>query len=104
MDLATLDLETWRLVLLPGHHYFVCDCNPAGRTVQNAVVGVVKEQKQPVAQGWMELHLPLHVVGAWATVRNWLAETVPAQRTAAAIAERIVFLIVLLMIHSSFFP
>ena len=104
MDLATLDPGNMAVSLAPGHPYFAWDCNPAGRTVQNAVVGVVKEQKQPVAQGCTELHLPLHVVGAWATVRNWLAETVPAQKTAAAIAERIVFLIVLLMNQLFPFP
>jgi hypothetical protein len=31
--------------------YFPEGATPPGRTVQNAVNGVVKEQKQPVAQG-----------------------------------------------------
>jgi len=49
--------------------------------VQNAVNGVVKEQKQPVAQGWVELQLPPQAK-PFGSLRNWRAETVPAQTTA----------------------
>jgi hypothetical protein len=61
--------------------YFPEGATPAGRTVQNAVNGVVKEQKQPAAQGWVELQLPPQVVEPLASLRNCRAETVPAQRT-----------------------
>ncbi|HEX4602444.1 MAG TPA: hypothetical protein VH724_00480 [Candidatus Angelobacter sp.] len=77
--------------------YFAGDCNPAGRTVQNAVVGVVKEQKQPLAQGWVKLHLPLQVVDPLAPVRNCWAETVPKQRTAVIMAASNMFLIFLVI-------
>ena len=49
--------------------------------MQNAVNGVVKEQKQPVAQGWVELQLPPQAK-LFGSFRNWRAETVPAQTTA----------------------
>jgi hypothetical protein len=78
--------------------YFLGDTTPAGRDVQNAVVGVVKEQKQPLAQGWVVLHLPLHVVGPCAAFRNCRAETVPAQRTAVSMAASNVILMVFFFI------
>jgi hypothetical protein len=65
------------------------------------VNGVVKEQKQPVAHGCVELQVPPQAKPL-VSVCNWRAETVPAHRTAAAIAARIVFLVVLLMILSLF--
>ena len=49
--------------------------------MQNAVNGVVKEQKQPVAHGCVELQLPPQVK-PFGSFRNWRAETVPAQTTA----------------------
>jgi hypothetical protein len=61
--------------------------------VQKAVNGVVKEQKQPVAQAWVALQLPPHVVAFWAGFRNCRAETVPAQRTAVSMAASNVVLI-----------
>src|ERR1051326_422883 len=41
--------DSFFLCLKP-HRYFPGAATPAGRVVQNAVNGVVKEQKQPVAQ------------------------------------------------------
>jgi len=49
------------------------------------------------------LHVPLQTGSKLAGVCNCRAETVPTQRTAAAIAASNVFLIVLLIIHSPFF-
>lgn len=53
-------------------------------------------------QGMVALHVPLQTGSKLARVRSCRAETVPAQRTAVAIAARNVFLIVLLMIHTPF--
>ena len=53
------------------HCYFLGDTTPAGRVVQKAVNGVVKEQKQPVAQAWVALQLPPQVVAFWAGFRNY---------------------------------
>jgi len=75
-------------------YYFLGDATPAGRVVQNAVNGVVKEQKQPVAQGRVALHVPPQVVEPGAPFRNCRAETVPAQSTAVTIAASNVFLTV----------
>jgi hypothetical protein len=61
--------------------YFPEGATPPGRTVQNAVNGVVKEQKQPAVQGWVELQLPPQAK-PFGSFRNWRAETVPAQTTA----------------------
>ncbi|HET9165506.1 MAG TPA: hypothetical protein VFP11_05885 [Candidatus Angelobacter sp.] len=63
--------------------YFPEGAIPAGRTVQNAVNGVVKEQKQPEAQGRVELQVPPQAKPL-ESVCNWRAETVPAHRTATA--------------------
>lgn len=79
---------------LQGPYYFLGDTTPAGRVVQKAVNGVVKEQKQPLAQGWVALQLPPHVVATWAWPRNCRAETVPAQSTAVSMAENNVVLMV----------
>ena len=49
------------------------------------------------------LHLPLQTGSKLARVRSCRAETVPAPRTAMANAAKNAFLIVLLMIHFSFF-
>jgi hypothetical protein len=52
--------------------------------------------------GLVALHVPTQAGNKLAGVRSCRAETVPAQRTAAAIAASSVFLIVLLIIHSPF--
>jgi hypothetical protein len=52
--------------------------------VQNAVNGVVKEQTQPLAHGWVALQEPPQVVELLAPLCNCRVETVPAHRTAAA--------------------
>jgi hypothetical protein len=57
---------------------------------------VVKEQKQPLAQGWVALQEPPQV-NPLALLRNWRAETVPAQRTAETIAVKNIVFILLLM-------
>jgi hypothetical protein len=76
-----------------------CFFTPARCVVQNAVVGVVKEQTQPaVAQGRVALQVPPQVGTVAATLRNCRAETVPAQRTATEIAVRNIFSILLPMI------
>jgi hypothetical protein len=62
---------------------------------------VVKEQKQPLAQGWVALQEPPQV-NPLVPLRNWRAETVPAHRTAAAIPARMMFLIVLPMVRPPF--
>jgi hypothetical protein len=49
--------------------------------VQKAVNGVVKEQTQPLAHGWVALQEPPQVVEPLAPLCNCRAETVPAQRT-----------------------
>jgi hypothetical protein len=53
--------------------------------VQNAVVGVVKEQKQLLGQGWMALQVPLQAKPL-GSLRNCRAETVPALKTAMTMA------------------
>jgi hypothetical protein len=80
-------------------YYLLGDTTPAGFVVQNAVNGVVKEQKQPLTQGWVALHVPPQVVELLALLRNCRAETVPAQRTTATIvAINVVFISFLLML------
>jgi hypothetical protein len=59
-------------------------------------------QRQPPVQGFVALHVPRQTGSRLACFCNCRAETVPAQRTAVAIAARNVFLILLLMIHSHF--
>lgn len=81
--------------------YFPGDATPAGRVVQNAVNGVVNEQKQPLAQGLVALHVPPHVVLPWVWTRNCRAETVPAQRTAVSMAASNVVLMVFFILRSS---
>jgi hypothetical protein len=76
------------------------DTTPAGRDVQNAVNGVVKEQKQPLAQGRVALQVPPQVVEPWESFRNCRAETVPAERTAVIMAIRNVFLMILFVINT----
>ena len=57
---------------------------------------------QPPVQCTVALHAPLQTGSKLAGVVSCRAETVPAQRTAVAIAARNVFLIFLLMVHSPF--
>jgi hypothetical protein len=59
-------------------------------------------QMQAPLQGFVALHVPVQAGSRLADVRSCRAETVPAQRTAVAMAARNVFLIVLLIIHSPF--
>jgi hypothetical protein len=67
------------------------------------VVGVVKEQTQPlVVQGRVALQVPPHVVGLWKPFRNCRAETVPAQRTAVMIAANNVDLTIFLLMIGPF--
>ena len=69
--------------------------------MQNAVVGVVKEQKQLLGQGWMALQVPLQAKPL-GSLRNWRAETVPALKTAMTIAPNKKFCVVFLMMDSPF--
>ena len=81
--------------------YLLGDTTPASFVVQNAVVGVVKEQTQPlVAQGWVALQVPPQVANPFASLRNCRAETVPAQRTPMTSAVKNIDLI-FFMIASS---
>jgi hypothetical protein len=74
---------------------------PASFVVQNAVVGVVKEQTQlEVGQGLVRLQVPPQV-DPWKPFRNCRAETVPAQRTPMASAVKNIDLIFLFMTLSS---
>jgi hypothetical protein len=76
--------------------YFFGEVTPASFVVQKAVNGVVKEQTQPVAQGWVALQLPLQV-DPWTPLRNCRAETVPAHRTAKTMTANDSFLMVFFM-------
>jgi hypothetical protein len=69
--------------------------------VQNAVVGVVKEQKQLLGQGWMALQVPLQAKPL-GSLRNCRAETVPALKTAMTMVPNKKFCVVFLMIDSPF--
>ena len=69
--------------------------------MQNAAVGVVKEQKQLLGQGWVVLQVPLQAKPL-GSLRSCRAETVPAQRTAMIIAANEKFWMVFLMICPSF--
>jgi hypothetical protein len=64
--------------------------------------GLLKTQAQPrmLGQPVFLVQKPWQVV--WKGRNNWRAETVPAQRTAAAIPVRIMVLIVLLPMSNSF--
>ena len=62
---------------------------------------MVKEQKQLLGQGWVALHVPLQAKPLGA-LRNCRAETVPAHRTAMAMAASEKFWIVFLMIDFTF--
>jgi hypothetical protein len=84
---------------LPGLRvrYFFGEVTPASFVVQNAVVGVVKEQTQlEVGQGWVALQVPPQV-NPLTPLRNCRAETVPTQRTAVTMAPSNAFLMVFLV-------
>jgi hypothetical protein len=57
---------------------------------------------QPVAQGCTLLQLPLQAANPLLSVRNWRAETVPAQRTAVTVAASNVDLIIFLLMIAPF--
>ena len=69
--------------------------------MQNAVVGVVKEQKQLLGQGRVALQVPLQAKPL-GSLRNCRAESVPAQRTAETIAVKSMVFILLLMLGLPF--
>jgi hypothetical protein len=77
---------------------------PASFVVQNAVVGVVKEQTHlelVEIQGWVALQVPPQV-DPWTPFRNCRAETVPAHRTATAMTANDRFWIFFFMDSISF--
>jgi hypothetical protein len=85
--------------------YFPGGATPASFVVQNAVIGVVKEQTQlEVGQGLVALQVPPQVY-PWTPLRNCRAETVPAQRTPMTSAvkniELIFFMIAFLLVPYS---
>jgi hypothetical protein len=89
--------------------YSYCDfpegTTPAGRLVQNAVNGVVKEQKQPLAQGWVALQRPPQAVDPGTPLRNCFAESVPAPTTARTmIVNKRVWVLFFMMIPLSVVP
>ena len=62
------------------------------------VNGVVKEQKQPLRQGWLALQRPLQVVDPWTPLRNCFAESVAAPRTARTmVANKRVWMLFFMM-------
>ena len=69
--------------------------------MQNAVVGVVKEQKQLLEQGWVALQVPLQAKPL-GSLRNCRAETVPAKRTAMIMVANNVDLIIFLPMIAPF--
>jgi hypothetical protein len=66
-------------------------------------VSIRTTQMQPVLQGLVALQPPPQVANPVASIRSCRAETVPAQRTAAAIAVKTMFLIVLRMVRPPLF-
>jgi hypothetical protein len=59
-----------------------------------------KAQMQPVEQGCVLLQLPWQAAKPFASVRNWRAETVPAQRMAVTKVASNVFLMNFLFMFS----
>lgn len=57
---------------------------------------------QPLEQGCVLLQLPLQAAKPFVSVRNWRAETVPAQRTAVTIVASSVDLIIFLRMIAPF--
>ena len=62
--------KTAPLLIWASPRYLPEDTTPAGRVVQNAVNGVVKEQKQPLAHGRVALQVPPQVVDFVTPLRN----------------------------------
>src|SRR5215471_13336471 len=63
--------------------YFNTDVPGMGCDEQNGLpVSMGKMQRQPVRQGLLTPQLPPHVAELFASLRNCLAETVPAHNTA----------------------
>jgi hypothetical protein len=60
------------------------------------VASSAKAQMQPLAHCVEDVQLPRQAAKPLASVRNWRAETVPAQRTAVTIIARNVDLIIFL--------
>jgi hypothetical protein len=86
----------------PLANYFFGGLSGPGSLTHPPVVPVRISQMQAPLQCTVVLHAPLQTGSKLADVRSCRAETVPAQRTAPAIAARNVLLILLLMIHSPF--
>jgi len=82
--------------------YFFGGWSGPGSLTHPPVVPLKIWQMQGPLQGLVALHVPVHVGRRLGFLCNCRAETVPAQRTAATMAARNAFFIVLLMIHSSF--
>jgi hypothetical protein len=86
-----------------GSNYFAGGWTPVGCVEQKPVVDSSgKAQMQPVAQGCTLLQLPLQAANPLLSVRNWRAETVPAQRTAVTVAASNVDLIIFLLMIAPF--
>jgi len=82
--------------------YFFGGLTGPGSLTHPPVVPVRISQMQPPLQCTVVLHAPLQTESKLADVRSCRAETVPAQRTAVAMAASNVFLIVFPMVHSPF--
>jgi len=75
--------------------YFGEGATPTKCVEQNrGVTGVFWVQTQPVAQSALMLHEPPQVT-LWASLRNWRAETVPAQRAKPMVVNSVVLAIFL---------
>src|SRR4051794_38631347 len=79
----------------PLPNYFTGFLTGPGSLTHPPVVPVRISQMQAPLQCTVVLHAPLQTGSRLACVRSCRAETVPAQRTAAAIPVKIMFLIVL---------
>jgi hypothetical protein len=101
--IALLSSKEQRMPRHPLPNYFLGGLSGPGSLTHPPVVPVRIWQMHAPLQGMVALQVPLHTGSRLVGVRSCRAETVPAQRTAVAIAARNVFLIVLLMIHSPFY-
>jgi hypothetical protein len=89
-------LMVFVMMLLPCYKssYFPSGWTPVGCDEQNPVVASsAKAQMQPVEQGCTLLQLPLQAAKPRLSVRNWRADTVPAQRTAVTMVVSNIVLI-----------
>jgi hypothetical protein len=86
-----------------GPSYFTGFLTGPGSLTHPPVVPVRISQMQAPLQCTVVLHAPLQTGSRLACVRSCRAETVPAQRTAAAIPVKIKFLIVLPIVLSHFY-